>query len=151
VIPAPIAKVWSAIRGFSKLGVTFPHIADKTTVEGGGPDNIVGETVRVIDLGGGKFVRERLVGMSEEEHSQSYRILMENDADKAGNPFPGSVHDYLGTCSLKEIKDGDRTFAHWVVRFETEAEHVETMRGAINGGVTQGALERMRDHFAGKK
>ena len=105
--------------------------------------------IRIIPLGD-KVLRERLVTLSDEAHSFEYRILMDNDDDKAKNPFPGTLHDYVGSFQLHEIKDGNRTYGVWSVRFETEVEKTELMKGVINGGVTEGGLTKLRDHFAKK-
>lgn len=149
VVDAPLQTVWKATRNFTRdLAICFPGLT--ATVEDGGHENRVGDSVRVIPVGEGKFVRERLVTLCDETCTQRYRILMDNEADRKGNPFPGSVENYIGTYHLQELKDGNKTFASWKVQFDTEPEQVQTMTGAIGAGVCQGALEKLRDHFKAK-
>lgn len=69
VVDAPISDVWATIRDFNGLSKWLPGVA--TTIEGNGPDNQVGGTIRVIPLGPGKQLRERLVAMSDEDHLAS--------------------------------------------------------------------------------
>ncbi|KAI9000417.1 polyketide cyclase/dehydrase [Hyaloraphidium curvatum] len=145
VVDAPVGDVWKLIRNFNDIK---SWLGVPTTIEGGGPDNQVGATIRVIPLGPGQL-RELLVAHSDEDHYMSYRILMTED-DKAKNPFPGPIENYIGTLKLTEIKDGNRTFAHWAVKFWTDADKTELLAQVINGGVTQGGLEKLRDHFAKK-
>jgi hypothetical protein len=142
VIDAPISAVWNTVRTFSDLA----WLGFSASVQGGGPDNQVGETVRVVTVGD-KAVRERLVTLSDESHVFEYRILMETPEDIAKNLFDATVHGYKATFELQEVKDGNRTFARWSTSFETEVEKAEMMKETLLKLAMQGGLEKLRDSF----
>ncbi|KAI9013554.1 hypothetical protein DFJ74DRAFT_771448 [Hyaloraphidium curvatum] len=148
VVDAPVSQVWAAVRDFTGQLGFFGYKG--FYIEDGGADNRVGATVRVIPAGPGKLVREILEAHSDRERTLTYHILWE-EVDRKRGAFPGSTFDYHGTMRLREVADGDRTYATWDVEFETEPENREKMEHAVMANVTKGLLTKIKNHFAKAK
>jgi Polyketide cyclase / dehydrase and lipid transport len=138
VIDAPIDQVWARIRDFNGLPGWHPGVA-KSEIEGGEPANQPG-CVRVLTLGNGGVIRERLLEMSDLGHHYSYAIL----------ESPLAVADYRATLRLRQISDGNRTFAEWNATFDPAPpeKQAETEK-FISNGVFQGGFDALKKHFGG--
>ena len=130
VIDAPIEDVWAIARDFT--GHWHSSVIVNSSIEGGLPSDRVG-CVRAFELNDGGKLRELLVGMSDERHEFSYRILE--------SPLP--VEDYVATVRFKPVTvtpagGSGATFGEWVVDFrvppEEERATVETVRGVFEDG-----------------
>lgn len=131
VIDADVDEVWAVARDFT--GHWHSSVIADSFIEAGRPSDQVG-CVRAFELAGdGGHLREVLVGLSDEEHEFSYRIL---DA-----PLP--VSDYLATVRFRPITVGRAagtaaTFAEWTADFRVapvdEDATVDTVRGVFEGG-----------------
>jgi hypothetical protein len=138
VINAPIEQVWARIRDFNGLPGWHPGVA-KSEIEGGEPANQPG-CVRVLTLGNGAVIRERLLEMSDLGHHYSYAIL--------DSPLP--VANYRATLRLRHVADGDRTFAEWSASFDPDpAEKRAEAENMIGKGVFQGGFDALKEHFGG--
>jgi len=73
VIAAPIEEVWERIRPFDGLPAWHPLCPD-TEIEGGGSPVAVGAVRRIEQTDGNEF-RERLLDLSDRDHSQTYAML----------------------------------------------------------------------------
>ncbi len=73
VIAAPIEEVWERIRPFDGLPAWHPLCPD-TEIEGGGSPVAVGAARRIEQTDGNEF-RERLLDLSDRDHSQTYAML----------------------------------------------------------------------------
>ncbi len=74
VIDAPIEKVWAKVRDFNNLPDWHPKFS-RSHIEGGLPSDRIG-CVRNFDIaGGGGTIRERLLELSDIEHSLRYCIF----------------------------------------------------------------------------
>jgi hypothetical protein len=138
VINAPIDQVWRRIRDYNGLPGWHPGVA-KSEIEGGEPANQPG-CVRVLTLGNGAVIRERLLEMSDLGHHYSYAILE--------SPLP--VANYRATLRLRPISDGNRTFAEWSASFDPDPpEKQAEAENMIGDGVFQGGFEALKKHFGG--
>jgi hypothetical protein len=125
VIDAPIQDVWAIARDYT--GHWHSSVIVNPSIEGGLPPDQVG-CVRAFELHDGGKLREMLVGLSDERHEFSYRILE--------SPLP--VEDYLASVRFSPITTTGATFGEWVVDFrvppEEEQSTVETVRGVFEKG-----------------
>jgi hypothetical protein len=138
VIDAPIDQVWRRIRDFNGLPGWHPGVA-KSEIEGGEPANQPG-CVRVLTLGNGAVIRERLLEMSDLGHHYSYAILE--------SPMP--VANYRATLRLRHISDGNRTFAEWNASFDADPPEKQTeTEKFISNGVFQGGFDALKKHLGG--
>jgi hypothetical protein len=138
VINAPIDQVWRRIRDYNGLPGWHPGVA-KSEIEGGEPANQPG-CVRVLTLGNGAVIRERLLEMSDLGHHYSYAIL--------ASPLP--VANYRATLRLRPISDGNRTFAEWSATFDPDPpEKQAEAENMIGNGVFQGGFDALKKHFGG--
>jgi hypothetical protein len=138
VINAPIDEVWARIRDFNALPDWHPGVA-KSEIEGGVPSDQVG-CVRVLTLGDGGVIRERLLEMSDLGHHYTYSIL--------DSPLP--VANYRATLRLRRISDGNRTFGEWSASFDADPpEKQADAESLLSNGVFQGGFDALKKHFGG--
>jgi len=137
VIDAPAAKVWERIRDFNALPRWHPRIRD-SRIENGEPSDRVG-CVRDFHLQNGDRIRERLLGLSDDDMFCTYAILE--------SPMP--LTDYVATIRLKPITDGDRTFAEWTAEFECAPEAAAELVAGIGQNVFQAGLDALKRRLAG--
>lgn len=128
VIDAPIDDVWAIARDFT--GHWHSSVIVNPSIEGGLPSDKIG-CVRAFELQDGGKLREVLVGMSDERHEFSYRILE--------SPLP--VEDYVATVRFLPVTVTDgagATFGEWTVDFRVppakEQSTVDTVRGVFEDG-----------------
>jgi len=137
VIDAPAAKVWERIRDFNALPRWHPRIRD-SRIENGEPSDRVG-CVRDFHLQNGDRIRERLLGLSDDDMFCTYAILE--------SPMP--LTDYVATIRLKPITDGDRTFAEWTAEFECAPEAAAELVAGIGQNVLQAGFDALKRQLAG--
>lgn len=126
IIDAPVEDVWAVARDFT--GHWHRSAIANSSIEAGLPSDKVG-CVRAFELANGNGqLRELLVGLSDERHEFSYRILE--------SPMP--VSDYLATVRFTPVTTTRSTFGEWSVDFRVppDDEHatVDTVRGVFEGG-----------------
>jgi hypothetical protein len=136
VIDGPIEAVWQTIRAFDALPAWQPLCPD-THIEGGESPATVGSIRNIKQTDGGRF-RERLLALSDREHSQTYTLL---------DP-PLSVTGMVTTLRLYPITDGDRTYLSWSseveVGKEDEASFIKLLHDSFMIGINN--LKSMFDH-----
>jgi len=137
VIDAPAAKVWERIRDFNALPRWHPRIRD-SRIENGEPSDRVG-CVCNFHLQNGDRIRERLLGLSDDDMFCTYAILE--------SPMP--LTDYVATIRLKPITDGDRTFAEWTAEFECAPEAAAELVAGIGQNVFQAGFDALKRQLAG--
>ena len=127
VIDAPIEKVWEIARDYT--GHWHSSVIHNSSIEGGLPSDQVG-CVRAFELADGGKLREVLVGMSDEDHAFSYRILE--------SPLP--VEDYFAAVRFRPVTTTGATFGEWTADFRVPAEEedatVATVTGVFEDGFT---------------
>jgi hypothetical protein len=125
VIDAPVDDVWAIARDYT--GHWHSSVIFNSSIESGRPADQVG-CVRAFELSDGGKLREQLVGISDERHEFSYRILE--------SPLP--VDDYLATVRFRPVTTTGGTFGEWSVDFrvppDEEAATVDTVRGVFEAG-----------------
>lgn len=110
VVDAPIERVWAVARDFNGHADWHPFIADSHTEDGLASD-VVG-CVRNFTLTNGAHLRERLLALSDLDHSFTYSILE--------SPMP--IRDYHASFGLKPVTEGRKTFVEWSARFDVAPE-----------------------------
>lgn len=133
VVAAPVEKVWQYIRDFNSLPKWFPGVTD-SKIEAGMRSDQVG-CVRDFGLEGGERMRERLLELSDRDHSCTYTVLQA--------PMP--VSNYIARVRLLPITDGDQTFAEYAVEFDCAQQQESELTGELTK-VYQGALEHLKQH-----
>ena len=123
VINAPIEKVWAQVRDFNNMPQWHPKFS-RSHIEGGLPSDQVG-CVRNFDIaGGGGTIRERLLELSDLEHSFRYCILTS----------PLAVEGYVAQLTLYPVTVGNKTVGVWTAEFEpTNDDEAGTVDAVANG------------------
>jgi hypothetical protein len=123
VIDAPIEKVWARVRDFNNMPAWHPKFS-RSHIEGGLPSDQIG-CIRNFDIaGGGGTIRERLLELSDIEHSFRYCILT--------SPLP--VEGYVAQLTLYPVTVGNKTVGIWTAEFEmTSDDEAGTVDAVANG------------------
>jgi hypothetical protein len=132
VIDARVSEVWARIRDFNGLPSWHPLIVD-SEIEGGGPSDRVG-CVRAFHTRDGGLIRERLLGLSDDERRCVYEIL----------ESPMGVRRYVAILRLSRVTDGDRTFAEWSAEFECDPGRERELSERIGQGVFQAGFDALK-------
>lgn len=106
VIRAPIAQVWSVIRDFNALPHWHPMMSTSRIEEGLGGTSV--GCIRNFQLkDGGATLRERLLTLSDLQHSVTYEML----------DSPMAVSNYVATLRLLPITTTNHTLGDWQASF----------------------------------
>ena len=135
VIDSSADNVWSRIRDFNALPQWHPAIAD-SRIENSEPADRVG-CIRHFHTQGGGMIRERLLGLSDYDYTQTYEIL----------ESPMGVADYVATLKLTPITDGNRCFAEWSAEFDCAEGRERELTDSIGTGVFQAGFDALKRHF----
>lgn len=139
VIDAPVEKVWAVIRDFNGLPDWHPRMV-KSEIEGGRPSCEIG-CVRRFQIVSGATLREKLLALSDHDHSVTYTIL----------ETPQPITNHVATLRLISVTDGDRTFAIWSATFDAPPEEAEKIADSMGANVFQGGFDALKKRFAGEK
>jgi Polyketide cyclase / dehydrase and lipid transport len=120
VIDAPADKLWAIIRRFDAAADWLPFVKSSPIADGGDPTRV--GCVRVVTQTDGAVFREVLVALSDAERSYAYTFV--------GSPVP--VRDHLTTLRVLPVTDGDRSYAEWSSRFESDPEHEAQLVDLMN-------------------
>jgi Polyketide cyclase / dehydrase and lipid transport len=132
VIEASADNVWSRIRDFNALPQWHPGIAD-SRIENNEPSDRVG-CIRHFHTRDGGMIRERLLGLSDYDYSQTYEIL----------ESPMGVANYVATLKLTPITDGGGCFAEWSAEFDCDEGQENELTQRIGIGVFQAGLNALK-------
>jgi len=140
VVYAPIEAVWGKVRDFNGLPQWHPRFS-RSHIEDGLPSDRIG-CVRNFDIaGGGGTIRERLLTLSDLDHTFTYCILT--------SPLP--VEGYVATLKLFPVTVGNKTLGIWTAEFRVtngrEADVVE----AVGNGTFGKAFEVLNEFFATRR
>jgi hypothetical protein len=117
--------VWTIVRDFNAYPVWVDG-AGVSEIEGGRSGETVGAVRRVLYNGG--TIRQRLLGQSDVERSQTYAF-----AEEGALP----VENYRATIRVTPVVDGDQAFVEWWATFDCEPaardERVMFFRDAFAG------------------
>ena len=138
VIDAPIEAVWGVVRDFNGMPDWHPRFSRSHIEDGLGADTIgCVRNFDIVDDGG--TIRERLLMLSDKEHSFEYCIL--------DSPLP--VENYVAKLTLTPVTVGNRTLGVWVAEFnmtdDTEADVIE----AVGNGTFGLAFQVLNEQLAG--
>jgi Polyketide cyclase / dehydrase and lipid transport len=133
VVPAPVERVWEYIRDFNGLPKWFPGVTD-SHIEPGVPVNQPG-CIRNFGLEVGARMRERLVALSDKEHSCHYKAV----------ECPLPISNYQATLQLS-TSDGSGTLAEITSQFDVPEAQEKEMVGLLTTTYT-GAFELLKKHF----
>ena len=139
VIDAPIAAVWAALRDFNGHDRWHPAV-ERSSIESGLRPDQVG-AVRNFVLTGGERLREKLLTLSDKDHSFRYAIVE--------SEIP--LRNYVAEVSLKPVTDGDRTFWSWSSRFEAPKGREREMASLVAEGVYGAGFEAIRQHIEARR
>lgn len=136
VILLPLSVLWRAIRDFGAVDRWHPLVA-RSFIEDDRPADAVG-CVRHLTLKDGGVIRERLLALSDQEHFFSYSILE--------SPLP--VENYGATLRLLPVSDGDTSYVHWTVEFDTARDKEDELRALVGEKIFQAGFDGMKAAFA---
>ena len=137
VIDAPVEKVWARVRDFNNLPEWHPKFS-RSHIEGGLLGDRVG-CVRNFDIaGGGGTIRERLLELSDVEHSFRYCILT--------SPLP--VAGYVAQLTLYPVTVGDKTVGIWTAEFDVTNDDEAGVVNAVANDTFGKAFEVLKDILA---
>lgn len=118
------ATVWKMVGDFNTLDVWHPAVASSTAT-GAKPG-----ATRVLTLGNGATITEKLLARDPAKHSYSYAILK--------SPLP--VKNYKSTLQLSPTADG-KTLMKWSSTFEAsgadDAKAQEVIQGIYDAGLAK--------------
>ena len=137
VIDASIEKVWAQVRDFNNMPDWHPKFS-RSHIEGGLPGDQVG-CIRNFDIaGGGGTIRERLLELSDLDHSFRYSILT--------SPLP--VKGYVAQLTLYPVTVGNKTVGIWTAEFEVTNDDEAGVVDAVANGTFGKAFEVLNDRLA---
>jgi len=132
VIDAPVARVWATIRDFNALPQWHPVIADSHIEHGLASDRV--GCIRSFHTKDGGHIRERLLSMSDRDHSFSYAIV----------ESPLGVENYVAGVKLTKVTDTDHTFAEWWAEFDCAKEREAELTQLVGQTVFQGGFDGLK-------
>lgn len=132
VIDAPLVAVWEVLRDFNGHHRWHPAVA-QSELEADRQTDQIG-AVRRFRLSSGELVRERLLTLSDRDHSFSYTIV-ESDVP---------LRNYVAEVSLKPVTDGNRTFWSWRCSFNTPPGQEKALAGLVAEQVYEAGFKAIR-------
>jgi hypothetical protein len=137
IINAPIEKVWAKVRDFNNLPEWHPKFS-RSHIEEGLPSDQIG-CVRNFDItGGGGTIREKLLTLSDLDHTLTYCILT--------SPLP--VENYVATLKLLPVTVGNKTCGIWTAEFIALDGKDADVVDAVRNGTFGKAFEVLNEHFS---
>jgi len=140
VVNAPIEQVWGKVRDFNGLPQWHPRFS-RSHIEDGLPSDRIG-CIRNFDIaGGGGTIRERLLTLSDLDHTFTYCILT--------SPLP--VEGYVATLKLFPVTVGNKTLGVWTAEFRvTQGKEADVVE-AVGNGTFGKAFEVLNEFFAARR
>jgi hypothetical protein len=139
IIHAPIEEVWSKVRDFNNLPEWHPKFS-RSHIENNQPSDRIG-CIRNFDIaGGGGTIRERLLMLSDLDHSFTYCILT--------SPLP--VQDYVASLQLLPVTSGSMTFGIWTAEFIVINTNESDVVQAVGDDTFGKAFEVLNQHFGNR-
>ena len=137
VIDAPIERVWAKVRDFNNLPEWHPKFS-RSHIEDGLPSDRIG-CIRNFDIaGGGGTIRERLLTLSDIDHTFTYCILT--------SPLP--VAGYVATLKLYPVTVGNQTLGVWTAEFDVTSGKEADVVDAVGNGTFGKAFEVLNERLA---
>lgn len=133
IVDAAPATVWKMVGNFNGLDVWHPVVVGSELVTGIN-DNVGAE--RLLTLGNGATIKEKLLDYSEKNQSYSYAILE--------SPLP--VKNYESTVQVSAAENG-KTKVSWSSSFDASGASNDDAVNAITG-VYDAGLNQVQHNFA---
>ena len=127
VLDYPLETVWALIRDFNNYPAYIDGVTESVIEDDRSGDEI-GAVRRFCYLG--NWVRQRLAGHSDEQHSLTYAGIEPLPFPPGLLPEVPAPTSYEGTMHLLGIVDGNRTFIEWSVTLDVtpqDADRWETL------------------------
>ena len=131
VLPSPVETVWQRVRDFNAMPDWHPAIL-KSQIEENRPSDQVG-CVRNFVLAPDTPIRERLLALSDCEHSFTYTIIE--------SPIP--VENYVATLRFLPVTLGGQTFAEWRAEFGCAPDSADHLSGLVREVVFEAGLNAL--------
>jgi hypothetical protein len=138
IVEAPLDRVWGVLRDFNGHDRWHPAVAT-SAIEEGKPSDAVG-CVRNFKLRDGAALRERLLALSDRDHSFTYCLI--------DTPIP--LFNYVAHVRLKPVTDGNRTFWFWTSRFTTPPGREKELHDMVAENIYQAGFEAVRKAVLGR-
>jgi len=135
IIPAEVDRVWRVVRDFDAMPSWHPLIA-QSRIECSAASDSIG-CVRNFSLTDGTNIREKLLSLSDLEHSFSYAIV-EADIE---------LQNYVAHFALLPVTDGNVAFATWSARFTCPKGMEDELRQTVSQGVFQAGFDALKRRF----
>lgn len=135
VIDGTPAEVWSTVRDFNGLPDWFPGVA-RSEIEGGLASDQTG-AIRNFFLNDGTQIRERLLDLSDDDMTFSYRIELA--------PFP--IDNYVARLRCHPVTDTGMTFVEWYTDFDCDRTEAEKWSQYFADGTFAVGLEALASRF----
>ncbi len=133
IVDAPVDAVWQVVRDFNGHDRWHPAVSTSRIERGLRSDQI--GAVRDFRLSGGEKVKEKLLGLSDRDHSFRYAIT---EADVP-------LKNYVAEVRLKPVTDGNRTFWQWSSRFDTPPGQERELSDLVAEGVYEAGFQAVRE------
>ena len=127
VLDYPLETVWALIRDFNNYPAYIDGVTESVIEDDRSGDEI-GAVRRFCYLG--NWVRQRLAGHSDQQHSLTYAGIEPLPFPPGLLPETPAPTGYEGTMHLLGIVDGNRTFIEWSVTLDVtpqDADRWETL------------------------
>jgi len=112
VLDHPMQTVWSLIRDFNNYPAYIDGVSE-SVIEDDKRGDEIGAVRRFCYLG--NWVRQRLVGHSDDQHTLTYQRIEPLPFPLGILPKSPAPTHYEGTMHLLGIAEGDRPFIGWAV------------------------------------
>jgi hypothetical protein len=114
IIDRPAAQVWQIIRPFDHFA--WAGVPGETILEDGKRGDQV-SAIRIVDTGGGRIIRQKLLAHSDIERSYTYEF---------DGPAPFPVRNYTATIRVAPVGDGKtEAFVEWWATFDCAPEEYD--------------------------
>ena len=133
VIPAPVDKVWAALRNFHDLSWSA-NVVQKVDVVGDAGGLEIGAKRKLNDA-----FSETLIGLDNDTRTIRYTI-----DDGPGAVAPDNVAGYIGQVEVFPITEDDTTFVLWTSGWSSGGEGT----AAFCDPIYQGLLSDLKAHFS---
>ena len=136
VLDRPLETVWSLIRDFNNYPAYIEGVSE-SVIEDDRRGDEVGAVRRFCYLG--NWVRQRLVGHSDQAHSLTYAGIEPLPFPSADGPEAVSPVRYEGIIHLIGIVEGNRTLIEWSVGLDTAPQDAERWRALFQSWIPEWA------------
>ncbi len=134
VLDHPLEMVWSLIRDFNNYPAYIEGVTE-SVIEDDKRGDEVGAVRRFCYLG--QWVRQSLVGHSDERHTLTYKGIEPLPFPPGILPESPSPTHYEGTMHLLGVTEGDRTFIEWAVVLDTLPQDADRWRTLFQSWIPQ--------------